>query len=212
MFELEEIARRLIEGEEAQTCEMVRQALDKGASASEILNNGLLAGMNEVGVRFKQADMFIPEVLLSARAMQAGVVLIKPVLMQEKFENLGTVVLGTVKDDIHEIGKNLVGIMLSGAGFEVIDLGINVSPQKFVETAITKQAKIIAMSSLLTTTMNYMKDTVEQLKEAGFGGKIKTLVGGAVVTQRYADEIGADGYAPEAASAISMAREILAID
>jgi 5-methyltetrahydrofolate--homocysteine methyltransferase len=210
MFELEEIAGRLIEGEEDQTRDMVKQALDKGISASEILNNGLLAGMNEVGERFKQADMFIPEVLMSARAMQAGVAVLQPVLAQEKFENLGRVVLGTVKDDIHEIGKNLVGIMLSGAGFEVIDLGTNVPPEKFIEAAIEKKARIIAMSSLLTTTMNYMKDTIEQLKEAGLGGKIKTLVGGAVVTQRYADEIGADGYAPEAASAIARAREILA--
>ena len=209
MVELEDIAQSVIEGNESKTGELAQLALDKGISAYDALNKGLIAGMNVVGERFKQADMFIPEVLLAARAMNAGMSILKPLLHGEGFQNLGCIILGTVKGDIHEIGKNLVGIMLKGAGFEVVDLGTDVSPQKFVEAAREGKAQLIAMSALLTTTMPYLKDTVDELKESELGSQIKTLIGGAVVTQQYADEIGADGYAEEAVSAVAKAREIL---
>ena len=208
MSELEEISESIIEGNEGKTGQLVRLALDRSISAIEILNTGLVAGMNVVGERFKQADMFIPEVLLAARAMNAGMLTLKPLLRGQDFQDFGCVVLGTVKGDIHEIGKNLVGVMLNGAGFDVIDLGAGVPPQKFVEVAVEKKAHLIAMSALLTTTMPSIKDTLEALKESEMGSQIKTMIGGAVVTQEYADEIGADGYAPDAVSAVAKAKEL----
>lgn len=205
----EEIARSLIEGQESQVEELVQLALAEGVSASEILNKGLVAGMDVVGERFREAEMFIPEVLLAAKAMNAGMNILKPLLADSGFQNIGKIVLGTVKGDIHDIGKNLVGIMLTGAGFEVIDLGINVAPEKFVEAAVESKARLIAMSALLTVTMPAMKDTIDELKKAGLTDNVKTMIGGATVTQQYADEIGADGYASEAASAAVKAKELL---
>jgi len=209
--ELEEISESLIEGNEGKTQALAQSALDKGISAFEILNKGLLAGMNVIGKRFKQADIFIPEVLLAARAMNAGVLVLKPLLLGQDFHDFGCIVLGTVKGDIHEIGKNLVGVMLNGAGFNVIDLGTGVPPEKFLEAAVEKKANLIAMSALLTTTMPFIKDTVEALRESGMGSQIKTMIGGAVITQEYADEIGADGYAADAVSAVAKAKELLNI-
>lgn len=155
--------------------------------------------------------MFIPEVLLAAKAMTAAMDILKPLMLSAGVQSTGSIVLGTVKGDIHEIGKNLVGVILSGAGFEVIDLGIDVPPQKFIEAAVREKAQLIGMSALLTVTMPSMKDTIDELKKAGLETEIKTMIGGAVVTQRYADEIGADGYAPDAPSALAKAKELLGL-
>ncbi len=209
---IEEIAQNLIDGKKDRVVALTKQALDARLSLDEILNKGLIGGMDVVGERFKQADMFIPEVLLSAQAMKAGMALVMPLLKSTGFRTQGKVILGTVKGDIHEIGKNLVGVMLSGAGFEVIDIGVDVPAKKFVETAATQGAQIIAMSALLTVTMPAMRDTVEEMKKAGLKGRVKTLIGGATVTQRYADEIGADGYARDAASAVTKARELVKVE
>lgn len=209
MNKLEELAKNLIEGQKDKVEELTRLALDEGVDATEILSKGLIGGMDIVGERFQQAEMFIPEVLRAAKAMHAAMDILTPLLLDTGFQALGKVVLGTVKEDIHEIGKNLVGIMLSGAGFEVIDLGVGVPPQKFIEAAVENKAQLIGMSSLLTLTMPSMKDTIEELKKAGLENQIKTMVGGAVVTQRYADEIEADGYAQDAPSAVVKAKELL---
>ena len=209
MNKLEELAKNLIEGQKDKVEELTRLALDEGVDATEILSKGLIGGMDIVGERFQQAEMFIPEVLRAAKAMHAAMDILMPLLLGTGFQALGKVVLGTVKEDIHEIGKNLVGIMLSGAGFEVIDLGVGVPPQKFIEAAVENKAQLIGMSSLLTLTMPSMKDTIEELKKAGLENQIKTMIGGAVVTQRYADEIEADGYAQDAPSAVVKAKELL---
>ena len=209
MTKLEELAKNVIEGQKDKVEELTRLALAEGISVTEILNKGLIGGMNVVGERFKQAEMFIPEVLLAAKAMNAGMDILKPLLLSAGFRNVGSIVLGTVKGDVHEIGKNLVGIMLSGAGFEVTDLGANVPPQKFIEVVIEKKARLIGMSALLTVTMSAMKDTIDELKKVGLETQIKTMIGGATVTQRYADEIGADGYAQDAVSAVNKAKELL---
>ncbi len=209
---IEELAQSLIEGKKDRVEALTKQAMDSGVSIDEILNKGLIGGMDVVGERFKQADMFIPEVMLSAQAMKAGMALVMPLLKSAGFRAQGKVILGTVKGDIHEIGKNLVGVMLNGAGFEVIDVGVDVPAKKFVEAATEQGAQIIAMSALLTVTMPAMRDTVEELKKAGLRSRVKTLIGGATVTQRYADEIGADGYARDAASAVLKARELVKVE
>ena len=168
--------------------------------------------MNVVGERFKNNEFYVPEVLIAARAMHAGMDILKPKLAESGVEPIGKVLLGTVKGDLHDIGKNLVAMMLEGAGFEVIDLGIDVPPEKFVQAVNEQGGDVIAMSALLTTTMTQMKTTLEALEEAGVKGKVKTLIGGAPVTQNYADEIGADGYARDAASAADKAKELLGIN
>jgi 5-methyltetrahydrofolate--homocysteine methyltransferase len=206
---LEEMAESLIEGQEDKVAELTQKALAEGIGATEILNNGLITGMNVVGERFKEADIFIPEVMLAAKAMTAGMEILKPRLVGSESQSLGKVILGTVSGDVHKIGKNLVGIMLTGAGFEVIDLGEGVPPQKFVETVVGEEASLIAMSALLTLTMPVMKETIDELKEAGLENRVKTLIGGATVNQQFADEIGADGYAPDAVSAVQKAKELL---
>jgi 5-methyltetrahydrofolate--homocysteine methyltransferase len=206
---LEEMAESLIEGQEDKVAELTKTALAEGIGSTEILNKGLMAGMNVVGERFKEADIFIPEVMLAAKAMMASMEILKPELAGGDSQSMGKVILGTVSGDVHKIGKNLVGIMLTGAGFEVIDLGEGVPPQKFVEAVVREQASLIAMSALLTLTMPVMKETIEELKEAGLTNQVKTLVGGAVVNQEFADEIGADGFAPDAVSAVQKAKEIL---
>ncbi|MBL7177767.1 MAG: corrinoid protein [Desulfobacteraceae bacterium] len=209
MTKLEELAESLIEGQEDKVAELTKMALAEGIGATEIMNNGLMAGMNVVGARFKEADIFIPEVMLAAKAMTAGMEILKPLLVGSDSQSMGKVILGTVSGDVHKIGKNLVGIMLTGAGFEVIDLGEGVPPQKFIETVVGEKASLIAMSALLTLTMPVMKETIEELKEAGLENQVKTLVGGATVNQEYADEIGADGYAPDAVSAVQKAKDLL---
>jgi len=209
MADLKAIAENLINGKAPAVEEGVRQAMDDGTPVREILHEGLIAGMNVVGQKFKNNEFYIPEVLIAARAMKSGMELIRPRLIEEKVEPLGVAAIGTVKGDLHDIGKNLVAMMLEGAGFEVVDCGIDVPPEKFLEAVKENGAQLICMSALLTTTMPSMKTTVDALKEAGVTDKVKTIIGGAPVTQSYADQIGADGYAPDAASAADRAKELM---
>jgi 5-methyltetrahydrofolate--homocysteine methyltransferase len=210
MADLQAIAENIIKGQAPKVKELVQQALDEGTPVREILHEGLIAGMNVVGSKFKNNEFYVPEVLIAARAMKQGMELIRPKLVEEKVEPLGRAAIGTVKGDLHDIGKNLVAMMLEGAGFEVIDLGIDVSPDKFIEAVKTKGAQIICMSALLTTTMPSMQTTIEAVKEAGLGSNVHVMIGGAPVTQAYADQIGASGYAPDAASAADKAKELIA--
>ncbi|MCX7795033.1 MAG: corrinoid protein [bacterium] len=212
MVNLQEISEALIVGNAKKVRELVEQALKEGVSPKEILDNALVPGMNVVGEKFKNNEYYVPEVLIAARAMHAGMDLIKPLLTQTGASYVGKVVIGTVRGDLHDIGKNLVAMMLEGAGFQIIDLGVDVPPEKFVEVAKNENANIVAMSALLTTTMLAMRDTINALKEAGIRDKVKVMIGGAPVTQRYADEIGADGYAPDAATAVEKARELLGLN
>jgi 5-methyltetrahydrofolate--homocysteine methyltransferase len=209
MVNLQEISKALIVGNSKKVRNLVDQALKEGANSIEILNNALIPGMHVVGEKFKKSEYFIPEVLIAARAMNAGMDLIKPLITQTGAAYAEKVGIATVRGDIHDIGKNLVAIMLEGAGFQIIDLGVNVTPEKFVEVAKNEGVDIVAMSALLTTTMLAMGDVINTLKEAGIREKVKVMIGGAPVTQRYADEIGADGYAPDAASAVEKAKELI---
>jgi len=209
MVNLQEISEALIVGNAKKVRDLVDQALKEGVDPKEILNKALIPGMNIVGEKFKKCEYFIPEVLVAARAMNAGMDLIKPLLTQTGAAYSGKVGIGTVRGDIHDIGKNLVAIMLEGAGFQIIDLGVNVTPEKFVEVAKNEGVDIVAMSALLTTTMIAMRDVIKALKEAGIRERVKVMIGGAPVTPRYADEIGADGYAPDAASAVEKAKELI---
>lgn len=208
MADLSALAESIINGKAKDAKELVQKALDDKVPVSEILNNGLVSGMSVVGEKFKNNEFYVPEVLIAARAMHSGMELLKPLLADSGVEPVGTVAIGTVKGDLHDIGKNLVVMMMEGAGFEVMDLGIDVPPEKFVE-AIKDGAQVIAMSALLTTTMTAMKTTIDALKEAGVRDNVKTIIGGAPVTQNYADEIGADGYARDAASGADEARRLL---
>jgi len=209
MADLKQIAENLIQGKAPQVKELVQKAVDEGEDVQKILNEGLLRGMNVVGDKFKKNEFYIPEVLIAARSMKEGMQILRPLLTEKNIKGVGTVVLGTVKGDLHDIGKNLVRMMLEGAGFEVVDLGVDVAPEKFVQVAEEKNADIIGLSALLTTTMPAMKDVVSSLNKPDLEGKIKVMIGGAPVTQDYADEIGADGYAPDAASAVDKAKELL---
>jgi len=186
-----------------------KAALAENVPAGELLNEAMIPAMAEVGRLFEANEYYVPEMLIAARAMKAGLALIRPALVKEDVKPLGKVVLGTVKGDLHDIGKNLVGIMVEGAGFEVIDLGVDVTPENFVNTAKDKGADVIGLSALLTTTMPSMKTTIEALEEAGLKGKVKVVIGGAPVTQKYADEIGADGYARDAAAAATLVKKLL---
>ncbi len=206
--DLQQIADNLIKGKAPEVKELVQKALDEGTDVEKVLNEGLVAGMNVVGAKFKANEFYVPEVLIAARAMRTGMALLRPVLAEKNIKGIGAVVVGTVKGDLHDIGKNLVGMMLEGAGFEVIDIGVDVSAEKFVQTAKEKGASLIGLSALLTTTMVSMKDVVSAAKESGIDG-LKVMIGGAPLTQSYADEIGADGYAPDAASAADKAKELL---
>jgi len=208
---LREIDENLQRGEHENVAELTRRAIDDGLSAAEILNDGLLAGMAVVGRRFGAHEIFLPEVLLAARAMNVGVELLKPLLIADDVPSLGKVVIGTVKGDMHDIGKNLVGIMLKGAGFEVIDLGADVPAERFVETAEAEGAPVIGLSTLLTTTMSGMKDVVELIKGKGLEGQVKVIVGGAPLSRAFADDIGADGYGYDAASAVSLVKELAGV-
>jgi len=189
--------------------ELTEKALAENIPAKTILDDALIPGMMVVGEKFKNNEYYVPEVLIAARAMYAALDLLRPILSQSDIEPIGTVVIGTVKGDLHDIGKNLVRMMLEGGGFRVIDLGVDVAPEKFIEAIKEHNAQILAMSALLTTTMPSMKVTIDALKEAGLRDKVKVMVGGAPVTQQWADEIGADGYAPDAASAVDKAKELL---
>ncbi len=206
---LQEIAENLMKGKAPVVKELVEKALADGMEPATVLGDGLIAGMNVIGERFKKNEVYVPEVLIAARAMHAGMNVLKPKLAAAGVEPIGTVVIGTVKGDLHDIGKNLVCMMLEGAGFEVLDIGIDCPPEKFIETAKNENAKIIAMSALLTTTMPAMKGVIEELDKSGLKGIVKTMIGGAPVTQDYADEIGADGYSPDAASAVDLAKTFI---
>jgi 5-methyltetrahydrofolate--homocysteine methyltransferase len=205
---LAQISDNLIRGEDEQVGELTRQAIEQNLPAKQILDDGLLAGMGIVGDRFKAHEIFLPEVLLAARAMYAGMDQLRPLLIQEGIPSLGKIVIGSVQGDQHDIGKNLVGIMLKGAGFEVIDLGNDVAPESFVSTAREHEAPVIGMSALLTTTMSVMKRVVELVQEQG-EGKIKIIVGGAPVSPEFAAEIGADAYGFDAASATDRVKELM---
>jgi 5-methyltetrahydrofolate--homocysteine methyltransferase len=207
---LNRIAASLQEGDDARAAELTRQAVAEKIPARQILDEGLIAGMNVVGRLFRDHDIFLPDVLLAARAMYAGLGVLKPLLVSENVPTAGKVVIGTVQGDLHDIGKNLVGIMLRGAGFEVIDLGNDVAPEKFVETATRENAQVIGMSALLTTTMTGMQRVVELLDAKGQRGRIKTIIGGAPVTAEYAHEIGADAFGFDAASAVERVKELAA--
>jgi 5-methyltetrahydrofolate--homocysteine methyltransferase len=202
------ISESLQRGEDKKVAELTRQALDAGLTAGQILNDGLLAGMDVVSARFGANEIFLPEVLLSARAMNAGMDLIKPLLIAGEVRSLGKVVIGTMRGDLHDIGKNLVGVMLKGAGFEVIDLGANVAPERFVDTAEAEGAQVVGLSALLTTTMTGMKDVVSLVKDKGLDGRVKVIVGGAPLSQAFADEIGADGYGYDASNAVTLVKRL----
>jgi 5-methyltetrahydrofolate--homocysteine methyltransferase len=206
---LERIATKLYEGEDDEVADLVQRSLDEGISPAEILQEGLIAGMDQVGRDFKAGDLYVPEVLIAARAMHAGMNILRPLLAQGQVPVAGKYLIGTVKGDLHDIGKNLVRMMLEGAGFEMVDLGTDASPEVFVE-AVRKHGKcIVGMSALLTTTMVQMKTTIDALQEAGLRDTVKIMIGGAPVTAAYAQQIGADAYAPDAASAVDIARDLV---
>lgn len=210
MSEISEITRTVMAGDAETLIALVNEALASGRAAQKILKNDLIVGMDLVGDKMGSGEMFIPEVLMSARAMGAAVEVLKPHLAEDESSSAGTIVIGTVKGDLHDIGKNLVAMMLESAGFEVVDLGVDVEPEIFVEAIKKNQPKVLGLSALLTTTMPMLKKTVEAIEASGVRENIKILIGGAPVNQAFADEIGADGYAPDAGSASKMAKTIIA--
>ncbi|MBC8180412.1 corrinoid protein [candidate division KSB1 bacterium] len=209
MSTLENLSTNLISGKAEETKIFTKQALDEGVTPKDVLNNGLLVGMSEVGRRFKNNEFYVPEVLIAARAMKGAMAILKPLLAETGVEPVAKISIGTIKGDLHDIGKNLVGMMLEGGGFEVIDLGVDVTPDKFIASVKEQGAQVIGMSALLTTTMINMKDTVKALEDADLRNSVKIVIGGAPVTDSYATEIGADGYAPDAASAVDVIKSLL---
>jgi len=207
MADLKALSEAVINGDQTRALEITKAAIGEGLSPEMILNESLIAGMNIIAERFKNNEVYIPEVLIAARAMKSALSVLEPKLVEAGVEPVGKAVMGTVQGDLHDIGKNLVAMMLKGAGFDVVDLGVDVSAQKFVETAKKTNAKIIGMSALITTTMPSMEKTIKAVKDAGL--VVKTMIGGAPVTQAYADRIGADGYAPDAASAVDLAKSLI---
>jgi 5-methyltetrahydrofolate--homocysteine methyltransferase len=207
MADLKALADAIIKGDQNTAVAITKAALSEDMAAKDILDNGLIAGMDIVGVRFKRNEVYIPEVLISARAMKSAMEILEPELAKAGVEPIGKFMIGTVQGDLHDIGKNLVAMMLKGAGFDVIDLGIDIAPDVFVEKAKATATPLIGMSSLLTTTMPALDKTLKAMKAAGITAKI--MIGGAPVTQGYADKIGADGYAPDAASAVDVAKKLL---
>ncbi len=207
---LEQISTAVIEGNLDDIEDLTEDALDEGLKAEEVLNQGLMAGMDYVGVEFKAGNMFVPEVLRSAKTMQISMDILKPLLAESGVKTAGKVLLGTVKGDLHDIGKNLVGMMCEGAGFEVKDIGKDIAPEQFVEAVKEWEPDVLGMSALLTTTMRAMESTIKVLEEAGLRDRVKIIIGGAPVTQTFADQIGADGYASNAAGAADLAKRLLA--
>jgi len=205
----EDLSRAVLCGDDKEVETLTKSLVSEGKAPLEIINNGLIAGMSVVGARFKNEEMFIPEVLMSARAMDAGMAVVKPLIADKDMPSAGKVVLGTVKGDLHDIGKNLVGMMLESSGFTVVDLGVDISSEQFTAALREHNAGILAMSALLTTTMLHMKDTIDLLKEEGLKDKVKVIIGGAPISQDFANEIGADGFAPDAASATEVCRQLL---
>jgi len=210
MADLDSIKETLKKGDIEKLKAMVQGELDQGVAATEILNDGLVAGMDDVGAMMESGEMFIPEVLRSAKAMGAAVEVLKPLLGEDEISASGKIVIGTVKGDLHDIGKNLVNMMLQSSGFEVFDLGVDVSPEQFVAAIKENNPDVVGFSALLTTTMEMMQKTVDAVVESGYRDQLKIIIGGAPVTQKFADEIGADGYAPDAGSAIKLAKSLVA--
>jgi len=208
MADLQALADAVIKGDQKASVEITKSALEEGTAPKSVLDQGLIAGMDVVGARFKKNEIYIPEVLIAARAMKMAMEILEPELVKAGVEPIGKLLIGTVQGDLHDIGKNLVAMMLKGAGFEVIDLGVDVGPEKFVEQAKAANAHLIGMSALLTTTMPGMEKTIKALKEAKL--PVKVMIGGAPVTQDYADRIGADGFAADAASAVDTAKSLVA--
>ncbi|HOJ92404.1 MAG TPA: corrinoid protein [Dictyoglomaceae bacterium] len=209
---MQEVASAVIAGNRKKVQELVEDALKEGVPPEKIINEGLLAGMSVIGERFKKNEIFVPEVLVSARAMQVGMDILKPLLTKSSGVIKGKVVIGTVEGDLHDIGKNLVAIMFEGAGYQVIDLGIDVPPDKFVEAIREHNPDIVGMSALLTVTMPQMKVTLDVMEKEGVREKVKVIVGGAPVTEEFAKEIGADGYAPDATSAVELVNRLLGVE
>ncbi len=208
MADLERISNGVIAGDDAEVAELTRQAIDGGVQPSEIINSGLIKGMNVVGQRFKAGEMYVPEVMIAARAMKAGMELVRPLIVESDMPTAGKVVIGTVAGDLHDIGKNLVGMMMESGGMTVVNMGVDISADKFAQAVREHKPDVVALSALLTTTMLAMKDTIELLKEEGLRDSVKVIVGGAPVTADFANEIGADGWAPDAASAKDLAVEL----
>jgi len=206
---MNELYDGIINGDAQEAKEQVQSALDAGIDPSSILNDSMVKAMAEVGRLFEEGEYYVPEMLISARAMQSGLAVLKPLLVQADVKAVGKVVAGTVKGDLHDIGKNLLCMMLEGAGFEIQDLGTDVSPQKFVDAVRAGDVDIIALSALLTTTMPNMKATIQALQESGLRERVKVIIGGAPVTPDYANQIGADGYAPDASRAVALAKSLL---
>ncbi len=209
---LAKISDALQQGDDIKVSELTKQAIQQNISLNEILNNGLITGMDVIGRQFKNREIFLPEVLMAAKAMYAGMEILKPLMIKEGIPSVGKVVLGTVRGDLHDIGKNLVGIMLRGAGFDVIDLGKGISPENFIEVAQNEGAKVIGMSALLTTTMPVMKEVVNLLREKGLDDSIKTIIGGAPVNEEYARHIGADAYAYDASKAVETVKNLIRVE
>lgn len=204
---LKELSEQVERGKINETEELTKKALDEGIEPKKILDDGLIVGMKEIGDKFKRNEAFVPEMLIAARAMNKALEVLEPILLENKVEAKGKVLIGTVKGDLHDIGKNLVGIMLKGAGYDIIDIGIDVPPEKFVAAAKENNVHVVGLSALLTTTMVNMKDVVTRFKSAGMDTKI--VIGGAPITQQFADEISADGYAPDAASAVDVVQSLM---
>jgi 5-methyltetrahydrofolate--homocysteine methyltransferase len=209
MIDKERWAEPLLTGDAREVLRLTTEALEAGIAAEEIVRDGLVPAMGEVGERFRSGEVYIPEVMLAARAMQGAMGLLKPILARSTGTVAGKVVIGTVKGDLHDIGKNLVAMMMEGGGFDVVDLGADVSVERFVEAVRTQQPAFVAMSALLTTTMPAMKRTIQALEEAGLRGQVRVIIGGAPVTERFAGEIGADGFAPDGTSVVAMMKSLL---
>ncbi len=208
--ELETLYENILEGDMASTPDDVQTAIDSGVAPEVVLKEGMILAMTEVGRLFEEGDYFVPEMLVSARAMQAGLTVLKPYLIESGVEPIGKVVIGTVQGDMHDIGKNLVSMMLGGVGFKVIDLGVNVKPETFIEAVRVNAPQVVGMSALLTTTMPKMKDTIDAMRDAGVLDNVNVIIGGAPVTADYANQIGADGYAADAGKAASIAKAFVA--
>jgi len=206
---LEELSKSVVAGNVAKVKKLTQQLIDEGVAPLDIINQGLINGMGIVGPRFKNGEMFVPEVIIAAKSMNAGIELVKPLIADGDMPSAGKVLLGTVKGDLHDIGKNLVGMMLESGGYTVINAGIDVAPEKFIELIKEHKPNVLAMSALLTTTMLHMKDTIELMKEEGVKDQVAVIVGGAPISQDFSDEVGADGFAPDAASAVDLCNQLV---
>jgi 5-methyltetrahydrofolate--homocysteine methyltransferase len=204
----ERLSTAILKGNEERVPKLVQKGLDEGLAPKDILDHGLIVGMDEVSARFKRGDMFVPEVLMAAKSMQAGLSVLRPELVASGAQLIGTIVMGTVKGDLHDIGKNLVGMMCKGAGFQVIDLGFNIEPEKFIQAIKEHQPNIVGMSALLTTTMRAMGHTIKAIEEAGLRDQVRIMVGGAPVDAEFAERIGADGYGSNAPSGSELAKRL----